>query len=53
MDNFAVRDKDRAVMVVPGDGMLFALVVLAILTATAPVRRADDVPPRQPITEVR
>lgn len=33
MDNFAVRDKGRAVMV-PGDGMLFAFVVLTILTAT-------------------
>jgi len=51
MDNFAVRDKGRAVMVL-GGGILFALVVLAILTATAPVRRADGVAP-QPITGVR
>ncbi len=52
MDTFALRDKDRAVMV-PGDRMLFALVVLAILTATAPVRRADEVAPQHPITGVR
>ena len=34
MDNFAVREEDR-VVIGTGDEILFALVVLAILTATA------------------